>query len=42
MRSAGALRGAVKGGVGFAALCVAMDYVMEEYLSDMMSGGGFG
>ena len=39
---AAVLRGAVKGGAGFAALCVAMDYVMEEYLSDRMGGDGFG
>ena len=37
----GILKGAVKGGLGFATLCVVMDYLVEEYLGDMMGNDGF-
>lgn len=32
------MQGMLRGGAAFGALCVAMDYVMDEYLGDMMSG----
>ena len=31
----------VKGATGFAAMCVVMDYLVDEYLSEMMGEDGF-